>query len=70
MGLSVNFYKTSTLKCPVMKTMSDLEKYITRRKKHDTEFASGYDSGYEAFRFGAILKNSDLKKGYQSYQKQ
>jgi len=43
--------------------MSDLKKYVARRKKQDAEFASGYDSGYEAFKFGAILKELRLEKG-------
>jgi ribosome-binding protein aMBF1 (putative translation factor) len=43
--------------------MSDLEKYVTRRKKQDTEFASGYESGYEAFKFGVILKKLRLERG-------
>jgi len=43
--------------------MSDLEKYVTNRKKKDTEFADGYDVGYEAFRFGAIIKELRLENG-------
>jgi len=33
--------------------MSDLSKYVTKRKARDTEFADGYDVGYEAFKFGS-----------------
>jgi len=43
--------------------MSDLEKYVTNRKKQDTEFADGYDVGYEAFKFGAIIKELRLENG-------
>jgi len=43
--------------------MSDLEKYVTNRKKRDTEFADGYDVGYEAFKFGAIIKELRLENG-------
>ena len=43
--------------------MSDLEKYVTERKKRDAEFASGYEVGYEAFEFGAIIKKLRLENG-------
>jgi ribosome-binding protein aMBF1 (putative translation factor) len=43
--------------------MSDLQKYVVNRKKLDTEFADGYDVGYEAFKFGAIMKELRLKNG-------
>ena len=43
--------------------MSDLKKYVIKRKERDTEFADGYDVGYEAFKFGAIIKELRLKKG-------
>ena len=36
--------------------MSDLQKYIEKRKKIDPEFAEGYDEGYEAFKIGVLLK--------------
>ncbi len=29
--------------------MSDLKKYIDKRKKKDKKFAEGYDEGYEQF---------------------
>ena len=35
--------------------MSDLQKYIEKRKKSDSEFAKSYDSGYEEFKIGVIL---------------
>ena len=43
--------------------MSDLGKYIAKRKEKDTEFADGYDAGYEAFKFGAIIKELRLENG-------
>ena len=43
--------------------MSDLEKYVDKRKKRDAEFADGYDVGYDAFKFGAIIKDLRLKNG-------
>jgi len=36
--------------------MSDLEKYIAQRKKTDSEFAQGYDKGYENFKADVLLK--------------
>ena len=38
--------------------MSDLQKYIKRRKDLDPEFAKDFDSGYEQFRIGAMLKQA------------
>ena len=43
--------------------MSDLQKYIDNRKKQDAEFTDGYDVGYEAFKFGALIKELRLKNG-------
>jgi hypothetical protein len=52
------------------KAMSDLEKYVTRRKKQDTEFASGYESGYEAFKFGVVtIRLSTLAKAADVFGK-
>lgn len=36
--------------------MSDLKKYIAGRKARDPEFAKDYDTGYEEFKIGLILK--------------
>lgn len=38
--------------------MSDLKKYIEKRKKTDPEFADGYDEGYENFKIGVLLQLS------------
>ena len=43
--------------------MSDLKKYVAERRKKDPEFASAYDTGYETFKFGAILKELRVKNG-------
>ena len=43
--------------------MSDLQKYINKRKKSDKEFAKNFDSGYEEFKIGEILKQARLEKG-------
>ena len=43
--------------------MSDLEKYISKRKTQDSEFALGYDVGYESFKLGAIIQELRLENG-------
>jgi len=43
--------------------MSDLEKYISKRKAQDSEFASDYDVGYESFKLGAIIQELRLENG-------
>ena len=41
----------------------DLQRYIENRKKSDSEFAKSYDSGYEEFRIGVILREARRKSG-------
>ena len=36
--------------------MSDLKNYIAKRKDRDAEFAKGYETGYEEFKIGVMLK--------------
>ena len=36
--------------------MSDLQAYINNRKKNDTEFAASYESGYQKFKIGPMLR--------------
>lgn len=43
--------------------MSDLQKYISNRKKRDPEFAEDFDKGYENFKIGAELRQARLEKG-------
>lgn len=38
--------------------MDDLEKYIQKRKRKSSEFASHYEEEYEKFKIGAILKQA------------
>ena len=38
--------------------MSDLKKYVEERKKRDKEFADGYDTGYEKFKVGVMLRQA------------
>jgi len=43
--------------------MSDLQKYIEKRKARDPEFAREYDAGYEQFKIGVMLKQARLEAG-------
>lgn len=36
--------------------MSDLQAYIQNRKQTDSEFAREFDSGYEKFKIGVMLR--------------
>lgn len=44
--------------------MSDLRKYINQRKARDVDFADNYDEGYEAFKFGVLLKAARKEAGF------
>ena len=35
--------------------MSDLKKYIAKRKKTDAEFAEGFEEGFENFKIGVFF---------------
>ena len=43
--------------------MSDLKKYINKRKANDSEFANGYDEGFEEFKIGLRLRQEREKSG-------
>jgi len=43
--------------------MSDLQKYISKRKKSDPEFAEDYEIGYEQFKLGVLLREAREKAG-------
>lgn len=38
--------------------MSDLKKYIEKRKKRDKDFSLNFDEGYQAFKIGIMLKQA------------
>jgi len=44
--------------------MSDLQTYIRKRKTRDPEFAKNFDSGYEQFKIGVILKQARQDAGF------
>ena len=43
--------------------MSDLKKYIDKRKKADKTFAEGFEEGYEQFKIGVILRQARESAG-------
>lgn len=43
--------------------MSDLSKYIEKRKTSDPDFAEGFDSGYEEFKVGVMIKQLRINQG-------
>lgn len=43
--------------------MSDLSKYIEKRKASDADFAEGFDSGYEEFKVGVMIKQLRVNQG-------
>ena len=43
--------------------MSDLQKYISKRKKRDAEFAEDFEIGYEQFKLGTLLREAREKAG-------
>jgi len=43
--------------------MDDLEKYIAKRKKRSPEFARTFESGYENFRIGFLLRQAREEMG-------
>ncbi len=43
--------------------MSDLKKYVSKRKQLDKEFSENYETGYQAFKIGALLKQAREASG-------
>ena len=43
--------------------MSDLQDYIANRKAADADFAGNFDEGFEAFKFGVVLKEARKAAG-------
>jgi ribosome-binding protein aMBF1 (putative translation factor) len=42
---------------------NDLEKYISRRKRTDKKFAENFESGYQEFRVGVLLRQAREQAG-------
>ncbi len=43
--------------------MSDLQKYIEKRKKNDLVFEKDFDTGYKHFKIGVLLKQAREETG-------
>ena len=43
----------------------DLDDYISQRKEKDSDFASGFDTGYEEFKIGMMIK--EMRKSCRNY---
>ncbi len=48
--------------------MSDLKKYVKKRKKSDSVFAREYSIGYEEFKVGVLLKAARQEMGLTQEQ--
>ncbi len=48
--------------------MSDLKKYINERKERDDAFAKDFDTGYEQFKIGVMLKQARLEAGITQHE--
>ena len=48
--------------------MRDLQRYIEKRKAKDPEFAHNYESGYQQFKIGAMLKLAREEAGLTQEQ--
>jgi len=48
--------------------MSDLKKYISKRKARDPEFAKDYETGYQEFKIGVMLKMAREEAGLTQEQ--
>ena len=46
----------------------DLDDYISQRKERDSEFAAGFDTGYEEFKIGMMIKEMRLESGMTQEQ--
>lgn len=43
--------------------MSDLKKYVEKRKKRDNTFAKDYEKGFENFKIGVLLRQARESSG-------
>jgi ribosome-binding protein aMBF1 (putative translation factor) len=48
--------------------MSDVEKYIARRKKNNPKFADGFEEGYKDFEIGVLLRQAREEAGLTQEQ--
>ncbi|MCP3900172.1 MAG: helix-turn-helix transcriptional regulator [Desulfobacteraceae bacterium] len=48
--------------------MKNLQTYISERKNRDPKFAEGFDSGYQEFKIGVVLKMAREEAGLTQEQ--
>ena len=48
--------------------MSDVQAYISKRKANDPEFAKGFETGYQDFKIGVMLKMAREEAGLTQEQ--
>ena len=48
--------------------MDDLDRYIQKRKKRSPKFAKNFDTGYEQFKIGVLLKQARQEAGLTQEQ--
>jgi HTH-type transcriptional regulator/antitoxin HipB len=48
--------------------MNDVEKYISKRKKNDPEFAENFEEGYREFKIGILLRQARKEAGLTQEQ--
>lgn len=46
----------------------DLDDYISQRKERNSEFSEGFDTGYEEFKIGMMIKEMRLENGMTQEQ--
>lgn len=46
----------------------DLDDYISQRKEKDSEFSKNFDTGYEEFKIGMMIKEMRLESGMTQEQ--
>ena len=44
--------------------MSDLKKYVKKRKEKDATFVEGYESGYSDLKLGVMLRQARENAGF------
>jgi ribosome-binding protein aMBF1 (putative translation factor) len=48
--------------------MSDLKRYVEARKRRDGSFADGFETGYEQFKIGVLLRQAREQAGLTQEQ--
>ena len=60
---SIHCLASTLKKSQEQEAMTDLQKYINKRKRRDTEFAEAFEEGYSNFKVGVLLRQAREKAG-------